>query len=144
MKFRSLPPFLGGADVQVDFAAFPIYALQKYKHHYDLNSTDGPPVKKAKMGRGQGKKRGHHEESDEEMSNSEDESPYRIDLGAWRPRINKPELAKMARAHFSNLPPARENDTIVQFLYAVKTQGRFQPLQPKLTCLDKVLKLRPD
>jgi hypothetical protein len=83
-------------------------------------------VKKAKtVGGGQGKKRGGggHEDSEDEMSNSEDESPYRIDLGAWRPRINKPELAKVARAHFSNLPPARENDTIVQFLYAVKTQG---------------------
>jgi len=79
------------------------------------------------------------------MSNSEDESPYRIDLGAWRPRINKTELAKVARAHFSNLPPARENDSIVQFLYAVKTQG----IPYVLGCrayglLDKVLKLRPD
>ena len=98
------------------------------------------------MGGGQGKKRGHHEESDEEMSNSEDESPYRIDLGAWRPRINKPELAKQARAHFSTLPPARENDTIVQFLYAVKTQGTFPTPGTKksLRDLDKVLKLRPD
>ena len=103
--------------------AFPIEALQKYKHHYRLSSgTDAPPVK-AKTGVRHGKKRARQEDSDEEMSNSEDESPYRIDLGAWRPRINKSELANSARAHFSNLPPARENDTIVQFLYAVKTQG---------------------
>lgn len=111
----------------------------------------GPPAKKTKTAGGgaggQGKKRGGggHEESDEEMSNSEDESPYRIDLGAWRPRINKTELARIARAHFSNLPPARENDTIVQFLYAVKTQGMDTLWDDKLTrVLDKVLKLRPD
>jgi Sin3 binding region of histone deacetylase complex subunit SAP30 len=106
----------------VDFNAFPIDALQKYKHHYNLNSMEPPPIKKQKPNHSQGKKR-QHDDSDEELSNSEEESPYRIDLGAWRPRINKSDLAKVARTHFSTLPPARENDVIVQFLYAVKTQG---------------------
>ena len=77
------------------------------------------PIKKVKTN---GKKR-QHDDSEEELSNSEDESPYRIDLGAWRPRINKSDLAKVARAHLNALPPARENDVIIQFLYAVKTQG---------------------
>jgi hypothetical protein len=81
-----------------------------------------PPNKKPKQVHSQGKKR-QHDESEDDLSNSEDDSPYRIDLGAWKPRINKSELAKTARAHFSSLPQARENDTIVQFLYAVKTQG---------------------
>ena len=80
------------------------------------------PTKKSKTHHSHGKKR-QHDESDEYVSNSEDESPYRIDLGAWRPRINRSELAKIARTHFSAQPPARENDVIVQFLYAVKTQG---------------------
>jgi Sin3 binding region of histone deacetylase complex subunit SAP30 len=80
------------------------------------------PVKKQKSNHTHGKKR-QHDESDEYLSNSEDESPYRIDLGAWKPRINKSDLAKIARQHFANLPPARENDVIVQFLYAIKTQG---------------------
>jgi Sin3 binding region of histone deacetylase complex subunit SAP30 len=69
-----------------------------------------------------GKKR-MHEDLDGEGSNSDEESVYRIDLGAWRPRVDKAELAKAARMHFNTLPPAREYDVIVQFLYAVKTQG---------------------
>lgn len=81
-----------------------------------------PPQKKPKQNNSQGKKRAD-DDSEDDLSNSEDESPYRIDLGAWRPRINKSDLAKAARTHFSSLPQARENDTIVQFLYAIKTQG---------------------
>ena len=100
-------------------------------------------MKKTKTESGVGKKRAHLDDSDEELSNSEDESPYRIDLGAWRPRINKPELVQIVRTHFGNLPPARENDTIVQFLYAVKTQGMFTYWR-RFTRVDKVLKLRPD
>jgi hypothetical protein len=107
--------------IQVDFSALPIEALQKYKHHFNLPTLDPPPTKKPR-GHNHGKKR-HRDESEDELSNSDDDSPYRIDLGAWRPRINKPDLARIARAHFSNLPQARENESIVQFLYAVKTQG---------------------
>jgi hypothetical protein len=81
-----------------------------------------PPQKKPKQNNSQGKKP-PHDDSEDDLSNSEDENPYRIDLGAWRPRINKAELAKTARTHFGSLPQARENDTIVQFLYAVKMQG---------------------
>src|SRR5208282_3835331 len=90
--------------------------------HYNLSSLETQPTKKQKSNHTHGKKR-QHDDSDEDVSNSEDESPYRIDLGAWRPRINKSELAKIARTHFSAQPPARENDVIVQFLYAIKTQG---------------------
>lgn len=81
-----------------------------------------PPVKKAKTSNPHGKKR-RHGDSDGDLSNSDDENQYRIDLGAWRPRINKSDLAKVARAHFNSLPPVRENDAIVQFLYTIKTQG---------------------
>jgi Sin3 binding region of histone deacetylase complex subunit SAP30 len=81
-----------------------------------------PPVKKSKSSNLHGKKR-QHDDSDGDLSNSDEESPYRIDLGAWRPRVNKSDLAKVARVHFNSLPPARENDVIVQFLYAIKTQG---------------------
>ena len=86
-------------------------------------------MKKSKSNHSHGKKR-QHDDSDEDMSNSEDESPYRIDLGAWKPRINKSNLAKTARQHFNGLPPARENDVIVQFLYAVKTQGNCLFIMP--------------
>jgi Sin3 binding region of histone deacetylase complex subunit SAP30 len=108
--------------VQVDFNALPIEALQKYKQHYNLTLPEAPPPKKSKSNNLQSKKR-HHEESEDALSNSEDESPYRFDLGAWKPRVNKDKLAKLARAHFNNLPPARENDTIVQLLYVIKTHG---------------------
>jgi len=87
-------------------------------------------AKKVRGGHGHGKKR-HREEEEDGVSNSDDDSPYRIDLGAWRPRISKPDIAKIARTHFSSLPQARENEVIVQFLYAVKTQ-------------DKILKMRPE
>ena len=81
-----------------------------------------PPPKKSKTSLSNGKKR-QHDESDEDASNSDGENLYRIDLGAWRPRINKAELAKLARTHFNSLTTVRENDSIVQFLYAIKTQG---------------------
>jgi hypothetical protein len=123
--------YLSGAVLicvkQVDFSALPLEALQKYKHFFKLNPSDPAPAKKTKPHQTNGKKR-QHEDSEDELSNSEDDSPYRFDLGAWRPRINKPELAKLARSHFSSLPQARENDVIVQFLYAVKTQGTLFPL----------------
>lgn len=80
-------------------------------------------MKRQKTNNSQGKKR-RHDDSDDE-SDTDEESPYRVDLGAWRPRVDKVDLAKTVRTHFSTLPPARENDTIVQFLYAVKTQGPF-------------------
>jgi Sin3 binding region of histone deacetylase complex subunit SAP30 len=128
VKFRYLPSTpalyaIAYIDDQVDFNALPINALQKYKHLYNLSpmETTHPP-KRLKTNHSRGKKR-HHDDSDDDVSNSEDESPYRIDLGAWRPRVNKSELAKIARTHFSAQPPVRENDVIVQFLYAIKTQG---------------------
>lgn len=130
MKFRHITPTSRSKSVlivgQVDFNALPIDALQKYKHHYNITLPDAPPPQKSKTGRGVGGKKRPHEDSDDEVSNSEDDSPYRIDLGAWRPRINKSELAKAVRTHFNNLPPARENDVIVQFLYSIKTQGSSQ------------------
>lgn len=128
---------------QVDFNAFPVEALQKYKHFYNLSSmeTTNPP-KKSRTNHSHGKKRPHND-SDEDVSNSDDDSPYRIDLGAWRPRVNKSELAKIARTHFSAQPPARENDVIVQFLYAIKTQGTPTPFFTWLM-IDKVLKMRPE
>ena len=120
--FSLLPTYFSFVvNDQVDFNAFPIQVLEKYKHHYNLAVPDPPPPKK-KIHHSNAKKRSH-EDSEEEASNSEDESPYRIDLGAWQPRINKSELAKAARTHFSTLPQARENDTIVHFLYATKMQG---------------------
>lgn len=100
----------------------PLEALQKYKHFFKLNPTEPAPPKKPKHNHTNGKKR-QHDDSEDEFSNSEDDSPYRFDLGAWKPRVNRTELAKLARAHFTGLPQARENDVIVQFLYAVKTQG---------------------
>jgi hypothetical protein len=122
----------------VDFNSLPIEALQKYKHHYHLPTYEPAPVKKPRS-HNNGKKR-QREDSEDEFS-SDDDSPYRIDLGAWRPRINKPEVARMARAHFSSLPQARENDVIVQFLYAVKTQGKsFE----NVANVDKVLKMRAE
>jgi hypothetical protein len=128
VKFRYLPntPLLCAITYihdQVDFNALPIEALQKYKHLYNLGSMETTyPPKKSRVNHSHGRKR-RRDGSDEDFSNSEDESPYRIDLGAWRPRVNKSEMAKMTRTHFSALPPARENDVIVQFLYSIKTQG---------------------
>jgi hypothetical protein len=81
-----------------------------------------PPTKKQKSSNSHGKKR-QHDDSEGDPSYSDEESPYRIDLGAWRPRVNKPDLAKIARTHFNAFTPPRENDIIVQFLYTVKTQG---------------------
>jgi Sin3 binding region of histone deacetylase complex subunit SAP30 len=97
-------------------------------------------VPKKARGHGHGKKR-HREEDDDGLSNSDDDSPYRIDLGAWRPRISKPDIAKVARTHFNTLPQARENEVIVQFLYAVKTQGRAHGAR---LMVDKILKMRPE
>jgi Sin3 binding region of histone deacetylase complex subunit SAP30 len=127
----------------MDFNALPVEALQKYKHHYNIALPDSPPPQKSKKNTGTSGKKRPHEGLEDEGSNSEDESPYRIDLGAWRPRVNKADLAKAARTHFNNLPPARENDVIVQFLYTVKTQGSFPAsLGTLLTRLDKVLRLK--
>ena len=149
VKSRYVPhfPFLCAivnGDGQVDFNALPIDALQRYKHLYKLYSMETThPIKKSKTRHSHGKKR-QHDDSDEDISNSEDESPYRIDLGAWRPRINRSELAKIARTHFSAQPPARENDVIVQFLYAVKTQGTHNSLTFMRLMVDKVLKMKPE
>jgi hypothetical protein len=114
-------------------------ALQKYKRHYQLTDAEANPPKKAKTFNSQGKKR-HHEESEDRESGSEEESLYRIDLGAWRPRINKNELAATARSHFNNLPHLRENEAIVHFLYHVKMQGWMSAYSAD--GLDQILKLR--
>jgi Sin3 binding region of histone deacetylase complex subunit SAP30 len=118
-----------------------VEALQKYKHFFKLNPPEPTTSKKAKHNHTNGKKR-QHDDSEDDVSNSEDDSPYRFDLGAWRPRINKPDLAKQARTHFSSLPQPREMDVIVQFLYSVKTQGIPDLNTPLI--VDKVLKIKPE
>jgi Sin3 binding region of histone deacetylase complex subunit SAP30 len=106
----------------VDFGALPVEALLKYKRHYRLSEADVPPPPQKSKNYSRGKKR-PREEEEEKRSDEEEESLYRIDLGAWRPRINKNELAGTARSHFNTMPHPRENETIVHFLYHVKTQG---------------------